>query len=194
MKKRLSVIITVLVSVVSSCVFFVTPLKAQLVFPLIVNTTSDTVVAGACQQGNPQPGCSLRGAIQRANEAANNDLIIIAIPESSDPNCVAGVCTINLTGLLPNISGPVSITGPGADKLTVRRNTGGNYGVFIALTTIGSVNFSGLTISNGVVSSGGGIFHSGSGTVNVTNCTLSNNTATGNSASNGAAFAMPPAH
>ena len=43
-----------------------------------VNTTSDTVVIGACQNGNP--GCSLRGAIQTANSHPGVDGIGIDLP------------------------------------------------------------------------------------------------------------------
>src|SRR5262245_45825917 len=38
--------------------------------------------------------------------------------------------TINLTAALPAITHNVTITGPGADQLTVRRDTGGNYRIF----------------------------------------------------------------
>ncbi len=51
--------------------------------------------------------------------------------------------------------------GPGADDLTVRRDTGGNYRIF---TVEGSVNaeFYSLTITNGFSSMGGGILNHGS--------------------------------
>ena len=132
-----------------------------------VNTTSDTVVVGACQNGNP--GCSLRGAIQTANSHPGVDGIGIDLPAGS---------VINLTGVLPNLTEGVSIAGPGADKLTVRRNAGGDYRVF-NVTTTGTVTFSGMTISNGSTDGGGGGIGNTSGTVNVTNCTLSDNFANG---------------
>jgi len=72
----------------------------------LVNTTSDTVVVGACQNGNP--GCSLRGAIQAANSHPGADGIQIDLPQ---------VRFINLTQALPDITESVGITGPGADKL-----------------------------------------------------------------------------
>jgi len=43
-----------------------------------VNTTSDTVVAGACANG--LAGCSLRGAIQAANSHPGDDEIEIDLP------------------------------------------------------------------------------------------------------------------
>ena len=153
---------------------------AELLY--FVNTTSDTVVAGACANG--AAGCSLRGAIQVANSHAGADGIEIDLPAGA---------VINLTQALPNLTESVSISGPGADKITVRLNTGGNYSIF-TITTAGSVTFSGLTISDGasgINNNGGatvnvsncalsgnlsnGIYNYGTGTVNVTNCTLSDN-------------------
>ena len=130
-----------------------------------VNTTSDAVVIGACQNGNP--GCSLRGAIQTANSHPGADGIGIDLPAGS---------VINLTGALPDITESVSISGPGANMVTVRRNTGGNYGIFNVATS-GTVSFFGLTISNGLAGNGGGINKSGGGTINVTSCTVSGNSA-----------------
>jgi hypothetical protein len=55
---------------------------------------------------------------------------------------------INLTGALPDLSASVTVEGPGADVLTVRRDTGRSYRIF----TVGSgasVSISGLTINNG---------------------------------------------
>src|SRR6187549_3180449 len=46
-----------------------------------VNTTTDTVVIGACQNGNP--GCSLRGAIQTANSHPGIDGIALDVPGGS---------------------------------------------------------------------------------------------------------------
>ena len=131
----------------------------------IVNTTSDTVVFGACENGNA--GCSLRGAIEAANFHVGADGISIELPASS---------VINLTGALPDLSESVAITGPGAGLLTVRRDTGGEYRIF-NVTTTGTVTFSGMTISNGLldVGLGGGIMNSNTGTVNVISSTLSDN-------------------
>ena len=72
-----------------------------------VNTTSDTVVAGACANG--QPGCSLRGAIQTANSHPGADGIEIDLDFGSE---------IDLAQALPDIAESVSITGI---LVTVRR-------------------------------------------------------------------------
>src|SRR5207247_1932447 len=61
---------------------------------------------------------------------------------------------------------------------TVKRNTGGNYTIFTIAAGNNNVTIDGLTISNGnAVGSGGGIFNSSSGTVNITNSTISGNSA-----------------
>src|SRR5262249_7751540 len=78
--------------------------------------------------------------------------------------------TIQLTSALPSLSSNIDVQGPGADVLTVRRNTGGNYRIF----TVGigaTVFLSGLTVTNGV----GGIFNQGTLTLN--NATVSGNSA-----------------
>ena len=136
-----------------------------------VNTTSDTVVVGACANG--LAGCSLRGAIQAANSHLGDDAIEIDLLAGS---------VINLTQALPDITEGVNISGPGASALTVRRNTGGDYRIF-NVETSDTVAFSGLTISNGRALSGGpdgvgaGIRNATTGTINVTNCTISGNAA-----------------
>jgi hypothetical protein len=89
--------------------------------------------------------------------------------------------TINLAAPLATLTRSVSIEGPGADLLTVRRDTGGDYRIF----TVGSgvtAGISGLTLTNGDVS-GSGILNSG--TLTLTNSTISGNTIFGSDASNG---------
>jgi hypothetical protein len=57
----------------------------------------------------------------------------------------AGVTgTINLAGVLPNLNTNLTINGPGANLLTVRRNTGGDYRIFL-ITGGATVTISGLT-------------------------------------------------
>jgi hypothetical protein len=72
--------------------------------------------------------------------------------------------TINLSGPLPGLSSDMRIEGPGADLLTVRRDTGGNYRIF-TIPAGPTVEISGLTLSNGFVQGsevqGGGIRNSG---------------------------------
>jgi CSLREA domain-containing protein len=132
---------------------------------LTVNSLADTD-DGSCDHA---PDCTLREAIKAANSG----------PGDTIDFTVTGA--INLTGALPDITDDVTINGPGASLLTVRRDTGGDYRIFNVIAS-GVVTFSGITISNGrlsVSSSGGGggagINNASSGTVNVTNCTLTDN-------------------
>jgi hypothetical protein len=82
--------------------------------------------------------------------------------------------TINLRGALPILTHRISIHGPGAGLMTVRRDTGGNYSIFIVPSA--TVSISGLTISNGISSGGGGIANSG--TLTISACIISGNRAT----------------
>lgn len=98
---------------------------------------------------------SLRIAMGLANiDGADQDDILF------DPN-VFGTTpqTINLTSALPDINTSLSISGPGAKLLTVRRDTGGDYHVFNSQGGSNAFALSGLTISNGRAPDlGGGIY------------------------------------
>jgi hypothetical protein len=144
-----------------------------------VTSTGDGGLVGTntiCDDGTGH--CTLRAAIEASNSHPGIDGIDFAIPTSDpgfDPG--TGAWTINLTKALPDVSADVGITGPGAEVLIVRRDTGGDYRIF-NVTVIGTVTFSGLTISNGfapVALKGGGINNSSTGIVNVINCTISDN-------------------
>jgi hypothetical protein len=112
---------------------------------------------------------SFRQALLNANAFAGNDTITFNLP--------AGPQTINLTGVLPEITGDVTITNStGPSNLTVRRDTGGDYRIFKVNSGV-SATFDGFTIADGLISDGGGGIYNDGGTVNVTNSTLSNNTA-----------------
>ena len=127
---------------------------------ITVNSGGDA--GGSC----PGATCTLRQAI-------------VAAGASDTINFAAGLTTIDLTSGELLINKSLTIAGPGADKLTVRRGSGGNYSVF-RVNTAGVVTLSGLTISNGLTTSGtesGGINNDGGGTLNVTNCMLSGNQA-----------------
>jgi hypothetical protein len=90
--------------------------------------------------------------------------------------------TINLTGVLPDLSHSVRIQGPGANLLTVQRDTGGDYRIFTVLSST-TVSIAGLTIANGNVSrrdveaDGGGLWNGG--TLTLSNCTVSASSAFG---------------
>ncbi|MEG4214283.1 Calx-beta domain-containing protein [Microcoleus sp. Pol14C6] len=107
---------------------------------------------------------SFRQALLNANAFAGNDTITFNLP--------AGAQTINLTGVLPEISSDVTITNStGSSNLTVRRDTDGYYRIFKVNSGV-SATFDGFTIANGFISKdedgGGGIYNDG-GTVNLSN-------------------------
>jgi hypothetical protein len=105
---------------------------------------------------------SLRQAILDANTASGDNIINFSVT-------VPG--TINLSSALPDLSTNIDIQGPGANLLTVRRDTGGSYRIF-TVPTGATVGISGLTVSDGQDS---GI--SNAGTLTLSNATLRDNSA-----------------
>jgi hypothetical protein len=101
-------------------------------------------------------GSELNGSLRYAiTNAANGDSIQFGVTG-----------TINLAGALPDLAHSISIDGPGADLMTVRRS--GDYRPpYYRIFTVGTgttVIISGLTIANGLDDSstgGGGIFNGG---------------------------------
>ena len=89
---------------------------------LEVNSTADTD-DGPCSAIGTGNGCTLREAIN----AANGDTGAKTITFNSTVFSAPGPYTINLTGALPDLASDMTISGPGAKVLTVKRNTGGNY-------------------------------------------------------------------
>jgi hypothetical protein len=90
-------------------------------------------------------GDGLNGSLRYCiNQASDGDTIQFGVTG-----------TINLTGALPNLTHSISIDGPGADELTVRRDTGGDYRVLF-VTGGATVHLEGLTVSNGHITSNGG--------------------------------------
>ena len=115
---------------------------------------------------------SLRQAILDANADPGPNQIAF------EPVFFAVVRTINLASALPDLTDSVTINGPGANLLTVRRDTGGDYRIF-RINAGQTVSLSNLTISNGKTpsgQSGGGILNSG--TLSLANCVVSGNNAT----------------
>ncbi|MDQ6905658.1 MAG: CSLREA domain-containing protein [Chloroflexota bacterium] len=133
---------------------------------LTVTTTADHD-DGTCNAAD----CTLREAINAANSATGGGVI----------NFATGVTgTIQLASALPALARNIAVQGPGANVLTVRRNTGGAYRIF-AVNLGATVSLSGLTITNGDTSGtspslGGGIYND-RGTVTVGNCVITGNTA-----------------
>lgn len=93
--------------------------------------------------------------------------------------------TINLRRALPDLTHSVRIEGPGADLLTVRRNSVDYFRIFTMTTA--EVTISGLTVANGEPISGGGAISVNGGTL-----TLADDVLTGNSVESfgGAVFVL----
>src|SRR5262245_60818637 len=130
------------------------PLLAQSTF--VVDRLTDT------GEGSGLRG-DLRYCITQANQLPGDDTITFTVTG-----------TINLTSALPNLSTNIDIQGPGSDLLTVRRDTGGFYRIFM-VSTNATVSVSGLTISNGSEGEGGGIYNSG--TLTITHSAVSSSSA-----------------
>jgi len=109
---------------------------------------------------------SLRQAMTDANAHAGADSIVFA-------NSVNG--TIGLNSMLPNITGTLTITGPGASRLAVSGQ--GKLGV---MSNSGVATISNISITGGLVRgllgspSGAGV--NNSGTLTIFNCVIANNT------------------
>jgi CSLREA domain-containing protein len=112
--------------------------------------------------------CTLRAALQEANAQTACTPLTINFG-------VTG--TINLTGALPDLNHPnLTINGPGAAQLTVRRSTGGDYRIF-TVNEGTAVTLNGLTITNGFVTEQGGGLSNVGGTLTINDCIISGNTA-----------------
>ena len=145
------------------------------VLGFIVNTLGDAPdpsLDGICDTdaGTVGDQCTLRAAIQEANNASSDDTI------GFDAALNGG--TITLGTALDAIDGNLTINGPGATLLTVARSAGPGTPDFRIFTINSSrvVTISGLTISNGLTSTGvdgGAILNSG--TLTLTGCRLQDN-------------------
>src|ERR1051326_4552498 len=139
----------------------------------VVTTTTDHD-AGVCDATD----CTLREAITAGN--AQDDSTITFGPG------VTGF--IDLNSPLPILSRNLTIIGPGADVLTVRRVLGGNYRILTISngTSAGPVvNLRGLTLNNGIAayrtddsSAAGGCVYNDRGTLRILKCAMTGNHAT----------------
>src|SRR5438093_12394751 len=116
--------------------------------------------------GNDSGSGSLRQAIL---DASPGDAI----------NFAPSVTTVTLTSGELVIDKNLTITGPGADRLTVQRSppNGPRFRIFHISSSTVTVSISGITISHGFVlysaDGGGGIFSAG--VLTLTDCTISDN-------------------
>ncbi|MEZ5425061.1 MAG: choice-of-anchor Q domain-containing protein [Pyrinomonadaceae bacterium] len=144
---------------------------------LTVDHNSDTHDAnpgdGLC--ADPAGNCTLRAALDEANARPDSDVISFALPPGSVIDLTLGQLTI---------TGSVSIVGPGARRLTIRRSQNPetpNFRIFLVQSNAGSgTRIRGLTIRNGNAGAGekgGGIFIESGNTVNLTDLDISDNAA-----------------
>jgi hypothetical protein len=154
-----------------------TLLLASVVSGLLMNAAPAQATTLTVTSGNDSGAGTLRQAIL---DASSGDTI----------NFVTGLTTINLASGELLINKHLTISGPGANVLTVQRSTAGGTSQFrIFDIPIGyfNVTISGLGIANGIVADlgGGGIFNQSSGTLTIARCTISGNTASGGSGGSG---------
>jgi len=138
-----------------------------------VNSTADPGT-GNCDATE----CTLREALNAALTGLGGDLINFSALFNTPQ-------TINLQTALPDISESMTIQGPGANLLTVRRdfNAATDFRIFNIIGSISNgVSISGMTISNGNPGTGNG---SGGGIRSFSNLLLTNVHVTGNQAPSG---------
>ena len=120
---------------------------------------------GLCNDGTGQ--CTLRAAIQQANQLAGADSI-----------SVTATGTISLTSELPRLTS-MTITGPGSAQLTVRRDPGAAEGfrVFRTEFNAGTVTISGMTVSGGrpFIDHGSGIYNSSGTSLGLSDVVVNDN-------------------
>jgi len=134
------------------------PLETRtLLSTLVVNTTLDVV----------DPSDSRTSLREAVIAAAPNDTLTFAKALTQ-----SGPATITLTGGELAVSANLTITGPGANLLTID----GNNASRLFRINDGTVKISSLTLQNGTADNGGAILNRGSLTLN--HCLLRANTAT----------------
>ena len=88
----------------------------------------------------------------------------------------AGPGTITLGSALPTITADMTITGPGSGELTLKGGGASNEFSVLQVATSVSASISGLTVSGGASTDGGGI--SNAGQLNLSSSVISGNTGT----------------
>src|SRR5882724_10978514 len=142
---------------------------ASVITALLLSATDTPAATITVTNGNDSGLGSLRRAI---NFASPGDTI----------NFAPSVTAVDLTSGELVINKNLTITGPGANQLTVQRSTNGlDFRIFHVTPSSVTVSISGLTVSNGSVSGGdgdGGGVRS-AGVLTLTDSVISNNHAAG---------------
>ncbi|HEX5690889.1 MAG TPA: choice-of-anchor Q domain-containing protein, partial [Roseiflexaceae bacterium] len=137
-----------------------------------VNNLGDSADAtpgnGICETATGNGVCTLRAAIQEANALPG------CVPHTIT---ISGSGTIDLATGLPDLNANMTINGPGAGSLTVRRSTAGGTPDFTVVTIASgrTVTLNGLTISNGKNTIGAGVRNNG--ILTIESCAITGNTA-----------------
>ena len=137
-----------------------------------------TLLAAAFLVVAAAPATASSFAVTNINDSGPGSLrqaIIDADASTDASNTIAVSATgeIKLLSVLPAITQPMQIQGPGAASLDVN---GQNANAIFVILGAGGVGISGLTVSNGSGSSGGAIRNEGM--LTITNSTVSGSTAT----------------
>jgi VCBS repeat-containing protein len=173
-------------------------LTAGLLSVDLIATATDDIQAEAAETIQLNLATSAAYTIGTNNAGivtiAQNDFTIINTNDSGEgslrqailnANAIAGIDTIDFAGTMADttadtitltsgelaINSDITLTGTGANRLTVS----GNNASRVFNIASGTVNMSGLTIANGSAYIGGGIFNSG--TLSLGNSTLNGNSA-----------------
>ncbi|HLM60038.1 MAG TPA: choice-of-anchor Q domain-containing protein, partial [Pyrinomonadaceae bacterium] len=155
-------------------VFAVTEARAQPHGQLLtVNNSADSNDIspgdGLCLDANGK--CTLRAAIQEANSASNQDVIIFDLP---------GIAVIDLSLGELIINSNLYIIGPGARRLFIQRShdAGADFRVFhIGQNAGAGINLRGFSISNGRAALGGGLLIESGNSVNLIDLAINGHTA-----------------
>ncbi|MDA8071371.1 MAG: hypothetical protein M0Z82_07130 [Actinomycetota bacterium] len=129
-----------------------------------------------CTQGAP---CSLRGAIAVATSAGANDTTTVVLEHSNGSPCsTTSECTFDGTSTVdypPGATGSLIVQGasPAATVLDAAGATGSTFAVQSGTVALQSVTVTGGSSALG----GGGVLNSGKGTVQITDSTVTANTA-----------------
>jgi len=138
---------------------------------LLLSATNTRAATTTVTNGNDSGPGSLRQAIL---DASSGDRI----------NFAAGVTTITLTSGELLINKNLTISGPGANVLTVQRSSALLFRIF-NISPASNTTISGVKIAGGQAELGGGVYCTG-GTI--TNCVITNNQAVGNQSNGGGVY------
>jgi hypothetical protein len=131
---------------------------------------------------------SLRQAVLDANGAAANDIIVFNIPPAT---CPAVVCTITLTSeiVIAN-NGSLTISGTGANRLTISGGTGTNriFSSSGATLTVAGITLTGGGGTGATSSGNGGAIYAGGGTLVLRGVNITGNAASGTGVGGGVRF------